>query len=349
MARSAGPLFRVHELAFRTQYAELKERVRSTPRLLPGTPGTLVKRSGTGRSYWYRVYQGANARQLEELVGRDADEAAYTQASDELAFARWVSDQVRDLRRLGFQVADKAGGQVLVEMHNAGLFQAGLCVVGTLGYMAWLNELGIRAVTASTQDIDLAARQGLKLAAPKSFAEVLGRTKMPFSPVPGLVPGAPSSSLKLPGAAGLRVDLLVPGPATGQSASVPALQWHAQTVEHYHYLLEDPHEAAVLAGNHCVPVRLPAVERFIWHKLYSGAVRDKFPEKAAKDLRQAATLAAALARQDEDMLAESAAALPKAMRKVVLSRRKRILGAAGDDADARRALEQALQANGARG
>lgn len=328
MAKSAGSLFRVHELAFRTQYAELKERVRSTPRLLPGTPGTLVKRSGTGRAYWYRVYQGANAKQLEELVGRDTDEAAHAQAADELAFAKWVSDQVRYLRRLEFQVADKAVGQVLVEMHNAGLFQAGLCVVGTLGYMSWLNELGIRAVAVSTQDIDFAARQDLKLAVPKSFVEVLERTKMPFNPVPGLAPSTPSSSLRQPGAAGLRVDLLASGRETGQLTPVPALQWHAQTAEHYDYLLEDTREAALLAGNHCVPVRLPAVERFIWHKLYSGVVRKNFPEKAAKDLRQAVTLAAALTEQDEDVLAESAAAVPKAMRRAVVSHRKVIMGAA---------------------
>jgi hypothetical protein len=216
-------LFRVHELAFRTQYAELKERVRSTPRLLPGTPGSLVRRSGTGRSYGYRVYQGANDRQLEQLIGRDTDETAYARANDELAFARWVSDQVRDLRKLEFQVADEAVGQVLVEMHNAGLFQAGLCVVGTLGFMGWLNELGIRAITARTQDFDLAARQNLKLAAPKSFVEVLAQTKMPFNPVPGRSPSEPSSLLKLPGAAGLRVDLLTSGAETGRSTPVPAL------------------------------------------------------------------------------------------------------------------------------
>lgn len=342
---TTNPFFRVHELAFRTQYAELKERVLSTPRLLPGTPGSLVKRSGTGRSYWYRVHQDAIGKQAEEFVGRDADDAAYARASEELAFAKWVSDQVRDLRRLEFQVADKAVGHVLLEMHNAGLFQTGVCVVGTLGYMAWLNELGIRAVTARTQDIDFAARQDLKLAVPKSFVEVLERTKMPFNPVPGLAPGAPSSSLKLPGAAGLRVDLLTSGPETGQSMPMPALQWHAQTVEHYDYLLDEPREAALLAGSHCVPVRLPAVERFIWHKLYSAAVRKSFPEKAAKDLRQAATLAAALAWQDEGALAESAGALPKAMRRGVVSHRKAILGVMGDPtAGARRALEQALAA-----
>ena len=70
-------MFRLHELAFRTQYAELKERVRSTERLLRGTPGTLVKRSGTGRSYWYRAYQGAAGKQVEDIVCRDTDEAGW--------------------------------------------------------------------------------------------------------------------------------------------------------------------------------------------------------------------------------------------------------------------------------
>ena len=77
MSTTKAPLFRLHELAFRTQYAELKERVRSTERLLRGTPGTLVKRSGTGRSYWYRAYQGAAGKQVEDIVCRDTDEAGW--------------------------------------------------------------------------------------------------------------------------------------------------------------------------------------------------------------------------------------------------------------------------------
>jgi hypothetical protein len=44
----AGPLFREYELAFRTQYAEVKERVRAEGPLLPGTPGTLTLRRGIG-------------------------------------------------------------------------------------------------------------------------------------------------------------------------------------------------------------------------------------------------------------------------------------------------------------
>ena len=337
-----GPAFRLHELAFRTQYAELKERVRSTPQLLPGTPGTLVKREGTGRAYWYRVYQGATGKQLESLVCRDADEATLAQASDQLDFSKWVGTQVRTLRKLDFQVADKGVALVLVELHNAGLLGAGLCLVGTLGYMAMLNELGASAVTARTLDIDLATGLRLKLAAPQSYLEVLGATKMGFLPVPGLRRHAPASSVKLPGADGLRIDLLTHGETTGQSVAIAQLQWHAQTVPHYDYLLVDLREAAALAGMQCIPVKLPASERFMWHKLFSSAVRKSSPEKAAKDLRQGATLAAVLTQDDSELLPDSVAELPAAMRRVLVRQKRAILLELVDQPAAHDAIQRAL-------
>jgi hypothetical protein len=342
MSARPGLPFRRHELAFRTQYAELKERVRSAERLLPGTPGTLVRRSATGRSYWYRAYQGAAGRQVEDLVCRDGDEARRAQASEDIEFARWVGTQVRTLRKLEFQVADRAVAGVLVELHNAGLLGAGLCVVGTLGYMTWLNELGVRAVTSRTQDIDLAARQDLKLAVSKSFLEVVEGTKMGFHPIPGLKPKEPPSSVKLSGAEGLRVDVLVHGEETGRSIALPQIHWHAQTVTHYDYLLDDTREAAVLAGGHCIPVRLPAPERFMWHKLYSSAERKAFPEKALKDLRQGLTLAAVLTAEDPDALPDSASALPPAIRAILVRRRKLMMSALGEDTSTSLALERAL-------
>lgn len=337
-----GPLFRLHELAFRTQYAELKERVRSTDRLLPGTAGTLVKRGATGRSYWYRAYQGAAGKQVEDLVCRDTDDVRYAQARDEVEFAKWVGTQVRTLRKLEFQVADKEVAGVLVELYNSGLLGAGLCVVGTLAYMAWLNELGARAVTARTQDIDLAARQDLKLAVPKSFIEVLERTKMGFCRVPGLSTKEASSSVKLPGNQGLRVDVLTHGAQTGPSVAIAQLQWHAQTIAHYDFVLQDTREAALLAGTHCIPLQLPAPERFVWHKLYSSAVRKTFPEKAIKDLRQAVTLAAVLAEHDDTALLDSGAELPQKMRQVLFKRRAAIFSALEGYQAARQAIERVL-------
>jgi hypothetical protein len=309
----ADVLFRRHEMAFRTQYAELKERVFAAGRLLPGTPGTLARRRGTGHSYWYRVYYPVPGKQAETLVCKDGDEQTLAEMHDRIAFADWVAKQVIALRKLGFQVADKAVARVLVELHNLHGFQAGLTLVGTLGYMAWLNEYGAVAVSARTQDIDLARRQRLKLAYPVSFANAMRGTGLPFSAVPGLPADEASTSLKLPGAQGLRVDLLAPGTPIGATLPVPELDWAAQAVPHYDYLLDAPEPAALLAGGHCVPVRLPQAPRMVWHKLYSSTQRIGFREKAAKDRIQSLTLAAVLADEEPGSLETAFATAPREM------------------------------------
>ena len=309
----APALFREHELAFRTQYAELKERTLGAGPLLPGTPGTLHLRKGSGYAYCYRVYYPAPGKQAETLVGREDDMAAREAMQAQMDFAEWSQAQVVALRKLGFQVADKQTARVLVELHNLGAFDAGLVLVGTLGYMAWLNELGTIAVTARTQDIDLARRQRLKLAAPISFLHTLQATGLPFVEVPGLPSSKPSTSVKLPGVQALRVDVLAPGQPIGAIIQIPELDWAAQGVPHYDYLLEAPEPGALLAGGHCIPVRLPQAARFVWHKLYSSTQRSGFPEKAAKDRQQALTLAAALIEHDLAALKQAWQAAPISM------------------------------------
>lgn len=306
-------LYRLHELAFRTQYAELKERSLSAGALLPGTPGRLVLRQGTGHGYWYRSYYPVPGQELEDFVCKDGDDEALSTARDRINFADWATRQVRDLRKLQFQVTDKAAARVLVELYNTGLFANGLVVVGTLAYMAWVNELGAKAVVARTQDIDLARRQRLKLAAPLSFLRTVEATKLKFVPVPGLPNGVPSTAVKRPGAKGLRVDMLTHGEVLGQVLPLPELRWHGQAIPHFNYLLREPRAAAVLAGGHCIPVSLPAPERFVWHKLYASASRRGFPEKAQKDLVQAVTLAAVLVEQDDCVLADTLQDAPRAV------------------------------------
>jgi hypothetical protein len=291
---SSPLLYRTQELAFRTQYAELKERTRAAGKLLVGTPGTLTKRSGTGYDYWYRVYYPVPNTQAEELVGSADDEPAYRTMRERIEFSIWVSKQVGNLRHLQFQVADKKVASVLVELHNREIFQAGLVVVGTLAYMSWLNEHGAISVAVRTQDIDLARRHRLTLGAPVSGRE------------------------------GLRVDVLAPGSTLGEIVQVPELAWHAQTIPYYDYLLEDSRQAAILAGGHCIPVVLPNIERMIWHKLYSSTQRTHEPEKAEKDLIQAATLAAIIVEQNGVILSDSFHQAPKALRAATMARVPRI-------------------------
>jgi hypothetical protein len=253
--------YRSHELAFRTQYAELKERSLAAGTLLPGTPGSLALRSGSGRSYWYRVYYPVPGKAVDQLVGKEGDEST-------------------SLRKLGFQVADKTTARVLVELHNRQAFEAGLVLVGTLAYMAWLNELGAIAVSARTLDIDLARRQRLRLAVPLPFLATVQATGLPFAAVPGLPSSTPSTSVKLPGAQGLRVDVLAPGEKRGAKVSVPELEWAA---------------------------------RFVWHKLYSSTQRRGFLEKAAKDRQQALVLGAVLADSESDALKRAFKRAPSTM------------------------------------
>lgn len=332
------PLYRQHELAFRTQYGELKERTLSAGELLPGTPGSLALRSGSGRGYWYRVFYTVPRKATETLVAKEGGEATLEAMRLRMNLAEWSADQVSALRKLGFQVADKMTARVLVELHNRGAFEGGLVLVGTLSYMAWLNELGAMAVSARTLDVDLARRQQLKLAAPLPFLDTMKATGLPFVAVPGLPSTAPSTSVKLPGIEGLRVDVLAPGAPLGATIAVPELSWTAQAIPHYDYLLADAEPATLLAGGHCIPVRLPQAARLVWHKLYAATQRQGAPEKAAKDEHQALVLGAVLADEDNRGLLQAFAQAPSAMTKAIHPLKKRLV----TKAEAHPALVEAL-------
>jgi hypothetical protein len=302
-----------HELAFRTQYAELKERVLAAGPLLPGTPGTLALRSGSGRAHWYRVFYPFPGKQAEEHVCKEDDDAALSAMRERIELAEWVARQVSALRKLGFQVADKRVARVLVELHNRGVFDAGLVVVGTLSYMAWLNELGVAVVSARTHDLDLARFRRLELEQPLALLSLLHATGMRFHPISGLSAKKRPTSAKLPGAQGLRVDVLTAGRELGSAVDLPELSWAGQAVPHYGYLLEAPEEGAILAGGQLVPVRLPNAARWVWHKLYTSTQRRSFREKAAKDRIQALTLVRALADADPDSLRMAIRQAPRAL------------------------------------
>lgn len=321
-------MYRIHELAFRTQYAELKERTLSAGELLPGTPGSLALRKGTGHAYWYRVFYPVPGKAEEKFVCTEDDGEALENMRQQMAFHEWAAKQVSNLRKLGFQVADKSVARVLVELHNRQAFAAGLVLVGTLAFMAWLNELGGMTISARTQDVDIARGQRLKLAAPLPFIATIQSTGLPFFPIPGLPSQTPSTAVKLPGVQGLRIDVLTSGEVLGAVVSIPELEWCAQAIPFYDYLLAAPEPAALLAGGHCIPVRLPQAARFVWHKLYASTQRRGFKEKAEKDRRQALVLAGLLAENEAQLLTEAWQALPAGMLSAIQPLSKKLLAAA---------------------
>ena len=305
---------RQHDDPVRTQYAEIKERARAAGTLLPGTPGSLITHRVKDTAYLYRAYYAVAGKRVDAFIGPASDATSREAALQDIAFAEWMQERVGQLRKLGFQVADKSTARVLVELHNRGMFEAGLVLVGTMAYMAWLNELGVLAVTSRTRDIDVGRAERLKLAAPLQFLATMKATELPFAAVPGFPSHAPSTSVKLPGVEGLRVDVLAPGDRLGAPVRIPEMAWHAQAIPHFGYLLEDAERGAALAGGHCVPVRLPPPGRFVWHKLYSSRRRRGEPEKSAKDRSQALMMATAMEQERGGELARAFRAAPPALK-----------------------------------
>lgn len=313
-----------HDEPFRAQYAEVKDRALGAGALLPGSPGTLVThKRPDGVVTLCRAWSDGNRRR-ETYLG--ADEPQVRQAAQqEIDFAQWMQQRVTALRGLGFQVADKPTARVLVELHNSGLFEAGLVLVGTLAFMAHLNDRGVRQISSRTLDIDVARPQSLKIAAPKSLRAVLKNTEMGFVPVPALARNGPSTSLKLPGAEGLRVDLLANSSRLGAPVAIPELDWHAQGIPFYAYLLQHHEPGVVLAGWQAIPVRLPAAGRFVWHKLHSSQARKGRSDKARKDYQQALVLAAAVIHDTPLELSAAWDEAPRSLRRALQPHRARFM------------------------
>lgn len=328
-------LYRLQEAAIRSLYTEVKERALSVAELLPGTPGSLVKRSGTGHEYWYRSYYPAPRKRSEHFVSTISNSAAYQTMQSRIEHSDWTSKQVAALSKLGYLVADKRIAAVLVEMHNRGLFRAGMVVCGNLAYASWFNEYGAVAAPAiKPQDhLELSRREPLKLPTVSPLASILQATQLPFAEIPAASRKKPPTSATVGG--GLTVTLLAPGAIAGEVIAVPELDWHAQTAPFYGYLLEASRNAVILAGGHCVPVMLPEASRIIWYSLYLSTRRGKDAGAAEGDLVTAATLAAILIEQRGLVLRESYRGAPRELRNAACARLPRLEGLLAEHAQAR--------------
>ena len=302
-------LYKKHDPASHTKYQDTKRLARSQRRILAGTPGTLKKRTQSGNQYWVREYIRADGRKTDEYIGavNAIDENTVTQIEEEIELARKLARSSGNLRLFGFQRIDRKPAAVIETLHNKGLFEAGLTLVGSHAYGGLLNELGVISAGYKTEDIDLARARPLAIALPDgvSLETLLKETGLNFIPVPGMPAHRPSASFKLPGAETLAVDLLVPGNKTGEILAVKELAAYAQAIPLLDFLVAEPTESIVLSPNQVIPVTLPSPERFLIHKLFSSQSRRKSDrDKVRKDLAQAAVLSAAIEEETPGRIAD---------------------------------------------
>ncbi len=235
----------------------------------------------------------------------------------EIELAQSLASASGGLRLVGFQRIDRKPAAVLAVFFNRGLHGAGLTLVGSHAFGSLLNELGVLAAGYRTHDIDVARSQPLTIALPDgSFGALLNESGLGFVPVPGIPSTKPSASFKLPGAERLLVDLLAPGKDIGKLMPVKELGTHAQTIPYLDFLIEEPLDTVVLSPNQVIPVKVPAPERFVLHKLFSAQSRRSDPGKIRKDREQAAIIAAALEEEIPGRLLEAWKDFPRAAKSV---------------------------------
>ena len=318
---AARRLYRRHDPASQTKYQDLQQLARSQARVLAGSPGTLKQRTQSGKNYWVREYMRVDGKKADEYIGPESsiDKRTIDDLKAAIELAKALASGSASLRLFGYQRIDRKPAAVLEVFFNRGLTNAGLTLVGSHAYGALLNELGIAAPGYKTQDIDLARARALSIALPDgfNFENLLRETGLTFVPIPGMPSHKPSASFKLPGAEALAVDLLVPGSIVGKVVPIEELGAHAQVIPLLDFLIDDSIDSVILSPNQVIPVKIPAPERFVIHKLYSSQSRKSARDKIRKDLDQSAVLAAAIEEETPGRLGDAYRALPVAGKRAV--------------------------------
>ncbi|MBK5943052.1 GSU2403 family nucleotidyltransferase fold protein [Halorhodospira halophila] len=306
-------------LTARTLFAELREQAVTigVASDRDSRPGTVVRKSVKGSTYFYYQYRDLDGRTRQTYIGPDNEQTAALLTGLE----RTTRDEAEDREHLqklraafvaaGGSTIDNAPMRVITAFAEAGIFRPGSgygVLVGTLAFHAYANLLGVTwASPTRTQDIDVAGPSRIDLAIrrpEKPMPDILQQLAMGFIPVPALDPRTPSTSYRIRGRE-LRVDLLTPetGAAKEGTQFVPALNAPAQPLRFLDYLLEETLPVPLVGKKTLALVNLPLPERFALHKLLVSESRTSaFATKTAKDREQAFQLLDVLEEEAPDSL-----------------------------------------------
>jgi hypothetical protein len=185
-------------------------------------------------------------------------------------------------------------------------------LIGSHAFGVLLNVLGVKVVPYATEGAAIPPREQLALPGIPAFLKVLRETGIEFLEVPALNRHEHPTSYLEPGGSRLKVDLLVPSPdETYPTIKVPELNADVQGLPYLKYLLSNSQQAPILSPHGVVMVRVPVPERYAIHKLIVSQLRGTASSKAAKDLRQAATLLEAVVERFPGAIEDALSTVPK--------------------------------------
>jgi len=301
-----------------TLYADLTQRVG-----IDTVPAASIsRRTVGGQRRIYATFPGAVRRQV--YLGTEGDElaeakaAAHRRAADD---ARANRKTVTTLKRAGLSGPNAATGRVLAAIADAGLFDAGMVVIGTVAFQLYPNVIGFHLSSSAllTQDIDQSV---LRFAAPRAvdgepLEEILKRADPSFTALMSRDDKLPkkfrSTETKL------EVDVVTTPGRSAQPVPLKALQCSAEPLPYMDYLISEAISVVALHGPG-VHVQVPSPERFAVHKLIVSQLRPGRSPKRFKDLQQARELIEAMRVAEPDVIdgeIEAARARGTKWRKVI--------------------------------
>jgi hypothetical protein len=306
-------LFVDQSAAAQTAFAGLSQAARQYDlrRSISDVPGGFAKKLIKGRSYWYHQVKMPGGKLQQVFVGTDDDETRtlIEQHADPAAKGarRHLAALCESAIALGCYGVIPKHARVLGRLADHGLFKAGGILVGTHAYLSYQNRFGVIWTAGDTTvDLDFAhPGKNISLAI-DSEAEVdthaaIESLKMGFLPVSG---GTRYVKADEPD---FDLDFLTSMHRDGMAAvQMPKLNVTLQPLKFLEFSMEAPIVAVLPTSSGPIIVNVPRPERYALAKLivYVERLASPQPEKADKDLLQAASLIDYLSQNQADTLQE---------------------------------------------
>jgi hypothetical protein len=295
-------------------YAQLLDVARDEElsRSIENLSGSFNRKAVQGAIYWYYQYTDVSTSKVRQIfVGPDRDPKV-----GELVRRSGEKDrgQVARLAKaaiaLGCSSATPVHFRIIRRLNEVGFFGAGGLLVGTHAFLAYGNALGVSwGDLARTQDLDFAhAGRDIELALPGTLRiqtkSVIESLEAGFLPTPGFRPWEKTATFASKSDKTLKVDFLAPMVrGRGEVYEHEQLGVNLHPLRFMEFILEDVTQAAALSSVGACVVTVPDPARFALHKVIVHVERrERFPEKAAKDLKQAAALIEVIGADQMDRL-----------------------------------------------
>ena len=285
-----------------TLYADLTQRLA----LREARPGSISTKTDKGKKYLYAVQKDGQAR-VQRYLG-PADDSAAKDAAELVRRAEIEAKDLRSivsaLRQAKLPAPTIVQGRILEVVANAGLFERGLTLVGTVAYQTYAGVVGAHLGAAAyvTNDIDLSVAEFVAADDEEDIGAILKRADPRFAPHWHASDTLPRI-FKTPN---FQVDIITRyGRGRKSPVLVEDLGCAAAALVFQEYLVEDTIEVAALYGAG-VLVRVPAPTNYAIHKLLIAPERSSTElAKRQKDLRQARELMDVLIENDDASFQDS--------------------------------------------